>query len=189
MLDDYLTDLEYSSLALPLWGIALLWLVAFVFSHILFRKTRKLLEQQALVKLEGMAALGRASSPGIIGARIGMATAIFAVSNYIGGYSVPLYAGGWLLTTCASLVVNLQGYLYVRAMTRQSAAAGSLTITKALVYRENAFSFFAFATFCLVAGLLLPHLALLGGALFIGATAFGYLRRARKADAAPAAGN
>jgi len=187
MLDDYLTDLEYSSLAFPLWGVALLWLAVFVLSHILFRKTRRLIEQQALVKLEGLAVLGRASSPRFIAAQVGMATAIFALGHYIGGIFVPLYAGGWLLTTCASLVSNLQSYFYVRAITRRGAAAGSLTITQALAYRENAFLLCGMAVFCLVGGLLLAHLALLGGALFIGASALGNLRRARQAEVVSAA--
>jgi len=56
-------------------------------------------------------------------------------------------------------------------------------MSSALLIRHRAHLQLGAALFCLVAGLLLPHLALLGGALIVGSAGLGYLRRARRAEA------
>jgi len=186
-LDDYLTDLEYSSLALPLWAAALLWLVLFVLNHVLILKGRRLMQQQSIIAVADAAVLARASSPKIIVLQIVASLFVFVYSNYFGAYCIPILEGGWLLVNGAAFAGSLQSYLYLRAITRQGGVTGSVTISAALAFRERAFYFFGMAFFCLVGGLLLAHLALLGGGILMVSNGLGFLRRAWQAKAAPAA--
>jgi hypothetical protein len=48
-----------------------------------------------------------------------------------------------------------------------------------LADKDRAYQLFGKAVFCLILGIILANLALLGGALILSATAFGYLRKAK----------
>jgi hypothetical protein len=53
-------------------------------------------------------------------------------------------------------------------------------LSNRLAVKDAAFKLLGMASFCLLLGLLVAHLALLGGAFFMSATAIGYLRKLRK---------
>ena len=50
-MSDYLDSLELSALPLPLWLVAMVWLVAFVLSHLAYRRVCVLTQAQSLVNL------------------------------------------------------------------------------------------------------------------------------------------
>ena len=79
-----------------------------------------------------------------------------------------------------SITLNLRSILFLRALSQPGAAKGSVTLSNHSAVKDLAFQFFGAAAFCLFLGILLAHLALLGGAFFLSATAFGYLRKAKE---------
>jgi hypothetical protein len=179
-MEDYLAEFQYSTLPLPFWGVVALWLCIFTASHLLFLRTRTLVRGQTIVKTGNPQIVARGARPGIVLARLVFGGAVFSCAYFLEGPFAVFLAGGWTLASCASLASNIQGMLYIRALTRPGAAEGTLSLSNPLVIREVAFYFFGLAVFCLIAGLLTAHLALLGGAVYIAASGFGYLRKAPK---------
>src|SRR5437762_9865105 len=90
--------------------------------------------------------------------------------------------------SAVSIPLNLRSILFLRALSEPGAAKGSVTLSNHLAVKDHAFQLFGAAAFCLLLGILVAHLALLGGAFFLSATALGYLRKAKgKATCGPPA--
>jgi len=178
--DAYLTQLEYSTLPLPAWGVALLWLAVFGMSHILFRRARGLSKGQQFVLTGDPSVIARASSSKLIAAQLTFTAILFSVSYVLGGPAFVFLAGGWVIAASVSLAFNVRSILFLRALAAPGAATGSVRFTSQLSVRDTAFQIFVGAIICLVTGLLTAHLALFGGALFMAATGFGYLRKAEQ---------
>jgi Na+/pantothenate symporter len=180
-LDGYLEELEMSTLPLPLWGVALLWFVIFVAGHVMFRRARVVAQSQSILKTGDPITVAKSSTPKFIVLQLFFAIAIFTASHFIGGPAYAFLAGGWVVTTTASVAVNITSLLFVRALAKPEAATGSVTFSNPLVMRESAYYFFGLSVFCLIVGILTAHLSVLGGAFFIAATGLGYLRKAPRA--------
>src|SRR6266496_3846211 len=86
-------------------------------------------------------------------------------------------AQDFVVTSAVSISLNLRSILFLRSLSQPGAARGSVTFSNHLAVKDLAFQLFGAAAFCLILGILLAHLALFGGAFFLLATAFGYLRR------------
>jgi hypothetical protein len=100
------------------------------------------------------------------------------VASFLGDIGFAILAGGWVVTTAASIGSNLRSALFLRALMESGAASGSVSFSARLALRDSSFQLFGVAALVLALGILLAQLALLGGALFIAASGVGYLRRA-----------
>jgi hypothetical protein len=175
--------LLYSQLPFGASTIALLWLVLFVANHLVARRVRLWTDAQTLVVAEGKQQLRRAFQPRYFVLQIVFASGVFLAGFCIGSFAFPFFAGGLLVSVIYTLGLNIQGALAARSMLRGRGVEGALKFSTAFAYRQMAQRMTGGAIVCLLLGLVLPHLALLGGALLLGSTSAGYLRRARQADA------
>lgn len=107
-------------------------------------------------------------------------SAIFTFAAFVGGAFLVFFAGGWLVITAVSIPLNLRSVLFLRALSQPDAATGSVILSNRLAVQDAAFKMLGMASFCLLLGLVVAHLALLGGGLFLSATAIGYLRKSKK---------
>jgi len=108
-----------------------------------------------------------------------MTAAIFTSASFYAGPIFAFWAGGWIVATTASLAFMLRSIFFYRTLSQPGAAEGSVKLSKGLAIKDKAYQVFGMSAFCLILGILLAQLALLGGALFLSATAFGYLRKAK----------
>lgn len=175
-MDAYLNELMSSTMPLPVWAICLLWLILFASANLLFVKGRALSNAQNFFVISGPRPL-HDLSPRLILFQALFAAVVFTSSLFLGGPAFVLLAGGWVILSAVSTAINLRSLLYFRALSLQGAADGSVTLSAQLSAKNQAFQLFAAATLCLCAGILVAHLALLGGALFLTATATGILRK------------
>jgi hypothetical protein len=176
-LNTYLNDLQFSTLALPEWAVFLFWLVLFVGSHLLHLQCHALLRKQAHIALAESARARPYSLP-LVGVQIAYALAIFIGSDWLGHASFVFLAGGWVVHTAVSFAANVQSTLFLIALTKPGAAEGAVQYSARQTARDSAYQMLGGATLCLCTGVLLAHLALLGGALFLAAAGVGYLRKA-----------
>lgn len=173
----YLGQLALSAIPLPEWAVVVFWVVLFFLSHVLIRQGRVLSQAQAFVVDKVAPGLIREPSARLMAGQVLFAAAVFGLSSWIGGAAFVLLAGGWVVTATAAVAINLRSVLFLRAISRPGAAEGSVTFSSPLSVRNRAFHLFGAAALCFLLGVLLAHLALLGGALFLSATAVGYLRK------------
>jgi hypothetical protein len=178
-MEKYLTELEASPIPLPKWGVIVLWVVIFGLANVLARKSRSHFDGQQFIINENTSGLIRKESLKLTLVRIALSAVIFAYASFFGGPIFAFFAGGWVVLAAVSIPLQLQSYFFLRALSKPGAAKGSVTLSGPLVIKRQAFQLFGFAAFCLLLGILLAHLALFGGALFLSATAFGYLRKTR----------
>jgi hypothetical protein len=184
-LDNYVTFLFESKLPFEPWFAVLAWLVLFLANHRIARSARVANDSQNFLTVEDWSVLRRGFEPRYIVAKILFASIVFLFALLLGGSAFVFLAGGLIVAMACGLALNVQGLLSVRAIARPNAVNGSLTFSTASAFRHMAHRVGAGALACLLIGLALAHLALLGGALFLAATASGYLRRARSARAQP----
>ena len=107
----------------------------------------------------------------------------FSLALYAGAPIFVLLVGGLLVSLLFSVVHNARTILYYRMLAGSGAAQGNLSLSNSSLIHNRAHVCLEAAFFCLLVGLLLPHLALLGGALIMGSTGIGCLRRAHRAEA------
>jgi hypothetical protein len=163
-LENYVTFLFESKLPFEPWFAAPAWVVLFLANHWIVR---------------------RGLEPKYIVAKILFAGIVFLFALLLGGSAFVFFAGGLIVAMACGLALNVQGLLSARALARPNAVNGSLTFSTASAFRHMAHRVSGGALACLLVGLALAHLALLGGALFLASTASGYLHRARSARAQP----
>jgi len=84
-----------------------------------------------------------------------------------------------IIASAFGLGLTAQGLLTALALASPGAVNGSVTFSTASAFRHMAHRAAGAALACLLAGLALAHLALLGGALFLASAASGSLRKAR----------
>jgi hypothetical protein len=170
-----------SRLPIPPSGTIAAWTILYAVNHVVARKLRESNVGLAWYKVEDRATLERSSRPSWMFVQILYAASVFAFSGYAGGPLFVLLAGGLAVTMVVVLGMNAQSLLSSRAMHRVGAVKGEAWLSTAMVYRHSAARCAGAALACALLGLLLAHLAPLGGALMCGAAACGYVRRARNA--------
>ena len=156
-----------------------MWLIIFVTAHFLFRKGRRVSYAQDFIVTGGPPGLIKEQSVRLTLVQVLFSAAIFAYASFFGGPVFAFFAGGWVVTTAVSIHLNLRSLLFLRALSEPGAAKGSVTLSNSLAVKDHAFQLFGAAAFCLLLGIVLAQLALLGGAFFLSATALGYLRKAK----------
>ena len=176
----YLAQLEASTIPFPNWAVIIIWLVVFVVANMLMRRSRALSRAQNVIATETEPGLIKPESLKLTLARLILTAAIFACASLLGGPVFVFLAGGWVVLAAVSCSLNLRRVLYLRAFSGLGAATGSITLSARFAVKDAAFQLLAAATLCLVLGILLAHLALLGGALFLASTGAGYLRKTKR---------
>jgi hypothetical protein len=179
---EYLSALQSSTLPLPLPGVVVLWCLLYLLSHALARKQQAVFRShpQTFIITEEPSRLVREQSWGLVCVHLLLTAGVFASAALGGPPAVAFLAGGWVVTTAVSIPITLRRILFQRALSEPGAASGSVTLSCDLALESLAFELFGVSVFVLILGLCLAHLALLGGAFFIGATAFGYIRKTRR---------
>jgi len=145
---EYLDRLTSSSLPFPLWVAGLIWATALLGQYAIARA--RLLDQKDAAR----AFLG----PLVAGA------AVITLSSLGASTFQAFFAGGWCVMTVASLVLMF-------VWSREKASDAALLVGRRIRHLGVA------SAFALLLALALPHLAFLGAAVFLGATALGYLRK------------
>jgi hypothetical protein len=176
--NSYFSDLQFNALPIPEWGVFLAWLVLFIAANFAHLKGRALANSQAHISIGPPPGLVRPFSARLVLAQVIVAAAVFAFASFIGGAGFVFFAGGWVVVAAASLALNIRTALFLAALTKPGLAEGSLRLSNRLAVRDQAFQLLGLATLSLCIGALVAHLALLGGGLFLAATAIGYLRKA-----------
>jgi hypothetical protein len=182
---DYFDTVSSSSLPLRWEAVAVLLVVFFLASQVLFQRARAMFRSQSYIGGDGATDVEKRWGWILPFGQFAYSAAIFVVALYAGGMLFTLLAGGLLVTVLVSATHNLRSILFYRSFTRPDVARGNLWMSSALLIRQRAHFYLETALFCLLAGFLLPHLALLGGAVILGSAGLGYLRRAARADTYP----
>jgi hypothetical protein len=174
--EGYLASLLGSALPLPPWAVALVLLAL---------SLRDANNTQPFIAVEDWKPFRRVSQPKYLLVQIVFVGIVFLIGLDGGGAAYVFLAGGVLVFLACHLGLNLQGLLSARGLARPNSATGALTYSTAAAFRHTAHRILGAAVTCLVAGLAVGHLALLGAASFLAAAAFGSWRRARNVQARP----
>jgi len=179
---DYLAKLFLSPLPAPLWVVAALWLIVHCISFTLARRSLGLgtAEQKIVMPPESRTR----PTVRLFAVQIACAAAVFLYSVFAGGALASAFAGGWFIAAAVGLSLNVRSCLIARARNSPGSLRGRVDISVDAALRERAADLFAGASACVLAAVIVPHPALLGGAWILGAGALGYSRRARSAGVA-----
>jgi hypothetical protein len=181
-LADYFDALVTSSLPLRWEALAVLLSVLFLVSHDLNRRASRMFRSHSHVVGDNGSEAEKRWGWVLPGGQLIYRAAIFAVALYAGGPIFVLLVGGLLVSLLFSVVHNARTILHYRMLAASGAAQGNLSLSNSSLI-HNAHVCLEAAFFCLLVGLFLPHLALLGGALILGSTGIGCLRSAHRGDA------
>ena len=110
----------------------------------------------------------------------GMATVVIGLSFFVDAVTRETLAGGYLVMQIATLAMNLDGALRMRALLQPGAAEGQILFSKEYQHRSSAARLIGMAVFCGVVALLFWNVAFGAGCAFLFATAVGWYRRARQ---------
>lgn len=179
-METYLTKLESSTIPLPAWAVVLGWLVIFISAHVLFKKARLLSRGQNFINIGISSGLVKEQTPKLMIVQVMFSVAVFAYASFFGGGVFTFFVGGWIVMSALSVAINLRSLFFSKAIAKPDAAKGSVTLSEYLIVKDAAYQLFGGAVFCLILGVFTAHLALMGGALFLTATGFGYLRKVRR---------
>jgi hypothetical protein len=131
---------------------------------------------------------GRRRPPVELIQSFGMATIVILLNFFVDPVTREALAGGFFVMQIASLTMNLDGALRMRALLRPAAADGQILFSKAYQHRSLGARLIGMAMFCGVVALLFSNLAFGAGCAFLFATAIGWYRRARQSSRAVATG-
>ena len=175
----YVNELLESDLPFEPWVAALVWVALFVASRWIAQALRVANHAQHAVTVEDWSALRRSLEPKYLVAQILVAGIVFLLASQLGRPAFAFLAGGMIIASAFGLGLTAQGLLTALALASPGAVNGSVTFSTASAFRHMAHRAAGAALACLLAGLVLAHLALLGGALFLASAASGSLRKAR----------
>ncbi|MEO8565059.1 MAG: hypothetical protein ABI541_01645 [Betaproteobacteria bacterium] len=175
----YVNKLLESELPFEAWVAALIWVALYIASRWIAQSLRAANGAQHAVTVEDWSALRRSLEPKYAVAQILVAGIVFLLALMLGRPAFVFFAGGMIVASACGLGLSAQGLFTARAMARPNAVNGSVTFSTASAFRHMAHRAGGAAVVCLLIGLVLAHVALLGGALFLASTGNGYLRKAR----------
>jgi hypothetical protein len=165
---------------MPFWGVILVWGTFYAVTHVFFLRSRALSNAQTSITYEG-APVGYPKYDRELAVRQGLfSLMLLAVAYLLGGPAYVFLAGGWTLAAGLSVGLTLNSMLFARALGAPGAADGSVKLSAVLTLRSRAAQLFGAGLSCICIAILVPHLALIGAAVFLVATGFGYRRQAIK---------
>jgi hypothetical protein len=174
----YLHALLSSRLPFASWIAIALWPALFLANRLVAQALLMANDRQTSYALENRHTFKRGSDPLWTLAQVLFAGVVFTVSLYAGGALFVFLGAGLDVSVICILGLNVQALLSTLAMARPGASEGSVKLSTGYAYRQMASRLYGAALMCALMGLLVAHLALLGGALLAAAAATGYLRRA-----------
>ena len=175
----YVDELLESTLPFEPWVAALIWVALFIASRWIAQSLRAANDAQQAVAVEDWSALRRNLEPKYVVAQVLVAGVVFVLALMLGRAAFVFLAGGMLVASSCGLGLSVQGLFTARALARPNAVGGSVTFSTTSAFRHMAHRAAGAAVACLLIGVVLAHLAMLGGALFLASTGNGYLRKAR----------
>ncbi len=180
----YLRAFE-SNLPLPALTCVLVWLLLYASAQVLAWRVAKLgeLHPQTSILVGGATVQIKRQSWVLMCFQLALTAVIFLVGYVLGPLGFAFLAGGWVVTTAVSIPIMLRKILFHRSLLLPGAATGSVTLSGPLSVKSASFELLGLAAFVAVLGLIFANPALLGGGFFVAATALGYLRKARAAEA------
>ena len=178
-METYVNDLLASELPFEPWVAALIWVALFIASRWIAQSLRAANDAQHAVTVDDWSALRRSLDPKYAVVQVLVAGIVFALALMLGGPAFVFLAGGMIVASAFGLGLSAQGLFTARALARPNATNGSVTFSTASAFRHMAHRAGGAAVASLLIGLVLAHLALLGGALFLASTGHAYLRKAR----------
>jgi hypothetical protein len=165
------------------WPVAATWLALFAINFRIARRARALNDALTFVSIGDRTALRRGMQPKYVAGQVVFAALVLAIAIVAGGAPFVFLAGGLITAIAWAVGANLQSLLSARAMSQPGQVSGDVTLSMSYSYRQLAYRCGTGAFVCLLLGMLLAHLALIGGAFMLGMACLGYLRRARRAQA------
>jgi hypothetical protein len=180
---DYLDVIARSSLPLRWEAVAALGVVLSIAGHALSKKAFSTFRAQAHVVGDEGADSEKRWGWVLHSGQFVYAAAIFLVGLYAGGPLFTFLAGGVLVALLFLASYNVRSILYYRSFASPGAVRGSLSMSASMLFRATAQSYAQAALFCGATGLVLGHLALLGGGLILGLLGLEYRKRMRRAEA------
>jgi hypothetical protein len=180
VLERYVISLLASDLPFDAWVAVVVWLALFFANHHIAQLTRAANDSQRAMTVEDWDAVRSGLQPRNIVAKIVFAGVVFTLSYLAGGPAFVFFAGGLIVSTIYAIALNVQGLLSARAMSGPAGVSGSLNFPTVSALRHMSQRAAGGALACLLMGLILAHLALLGGALSLASTANRYFLRAKK---------
>lgn len=181
-MQDYLAKLFLSPLPVPLWVVAALWLAVHCTSLVLASRSLRFTsaEQHIIFPPEAQPQL----TPRMVALQTACAIAVFAYSHFAGGALASVFAGGWLIAAIFGLALNVRNVLLIRARNSPGGVRGKVDISVDAALKERAAELWAGALWCVLAAVVVPQPAFLGGAWILGSGAAGLMRRARRVSEA-----
>jgi hypothetical protein len=182
-MDGYVDTLLASTLPLGPWALAVLWVAFLLSSYALLLWGQRLRSSQVFISFP--AGMLPSLSVRLFALRLVVGLVVFGAAALAGREGSVFVAGGWCIAGAVALSSNVRSLLFFRALSGANSASGRIDYTVRLALINQVGELFAAALLCLLLGLLLPHLALLGAAFVLGATALGFLRKSLAAPARP----
>jgi len=178
-LETYVNELLASELPFEPWAAALIWVALFIASRWVAQSLRAANDAQHAVAVEDWSALRRSLEPKYVIPQVLVAGIVFVLALKLGRAAFVFLAGGMIVASACGLGLSVQGLFTARALARPNAVDGSVTFSTTSAFRHMAHRAAGAAVACLLIGVVLAHLAVLGGALFLASTGNAYLRKAR----------
>ena len=178
-MDTYVNELLASELPFEPWVAALIWVALFIASRWIAQLLRAANDAQHAVTVEDWSAVRRSLEPGYLVVQVFVVGVVFFLALNLGRAAFVFLAGGMIVASGFGLGLSAQGLFTARALAWPNAVNGSVTFSTGSAFRHMAHRAGGAALACLLIGLALAHLALLGGALFLASTGNSYLRKAR----------
>ena len=178
-METYVNELLASELPFEPWVAALIWVAFLIASRWVAQSLRAANDAQHAVTVEDWGALRRSLEPKDLVVQVLVVGIVFLLASMLGKAAFVFLAGGVIVASAFGLGLSAQGLLTARALALPHAVDGSVTFSTASAFRHMAHRAGGAALACLIIGLVLAHLALLGGALFLASTGNSYLRKAR----------
>jgi hypothetical protein len=179
----YFDAISTSSLPLRWEAVAACIAVVFLVTQVLYREALSAAAAQTYLVADYVTAEEKRWGWVLPLTQLAYGAAVFLFALYAGGALFTLLVGGLFLSMLFSAAHNLRSVLYYRSFAIPGAADGQVSAPAITLMRHRVHVYVQGCLFCLFAGLFLAHLALLGGALFLGLSALGYRRRLRRAEA------
>jgi hypothetical protein len=179
----YLNTLLESELPFEPWVLIVVFFVLLVLQHVIARSARSAMRQQESIVSEESEQLNRGFEPKYIAGQVVFGLVVFSFAHYVGGAFGQFFSGGLIVAGIFGLGANVDGLLLARALNRTGVVRGSIEMSVPYSFFSIAYRMLGGAVMCLVLGLVLANLALLGGVLFLGSTGIGYLRKGQAAAA------
>jgi hypothetical protein len=150
--------------------------------YLVHRKALALFHAQSLIAGEQLTPTEQKYGIYLPLAQLSYIGAVFLLAVYGGGAFFTFLGGGLIVVLLIYNTHGLRTVWFYHTLAEPGAATGAVSMSAPFLIRSRAGFYLASALTCLLAGLLMCHLALLGGAFILGATGLGYLRRARQAQ-------